>query len=104
MVYLLRTSSTAPDSDFAGIANSMLTVSSTSTTFAYALMDDDLKEETEMFQFVLSPGSGSDAVSVPEPTDVATISITDDDCKFLLIAITKSETGLAILRGEFPGL
>ena len=74
----------APDSDYVEVLNASLTVSGTSTSFGYALSNDNFNEPTEMFQLVLSPGP-TGAVDIP--VNVATISIIDDDGKLHAITI-----------------
>jgi hypothetical protein len=46
-------------------------------------MQDDIDEEDEMFNLVLSVGPGVDA-SIAPGSATATITITDEDCKTLI--------------------
>ena len=50
--------------------------------FNFTLLQDDIDEEDEMFNLVLSVGAGV-AASIAPGSATATITITDEDCKFL---------------------
>jgi hypothetical protein len=68
------------ESDFVAVVNAAVDVDSSTFPFNFTLMQDDVDEEDEMFNLVLSVGPGVDA-SIAPGSATATITITDEDCK-----------------------
>ena len=69
----------SPGGDYISVVNQAVTIDSTTSSFGYQLLDDDLVETmTETFQLVLSPGAGSPA-NISAAGSIATIAITDND-------------------------
>ena len=67
--------------DYVNVVNQTIIISSTSTSFGYQLLSDDIVEGlSETFQLVLSPGAGG-PVAVSNTDNVATISIADNSGK-----------------------
>jgi hypothetical protein len=81
-------------SDFAAVVNAVVDIDSSPFPFNFTLMQDDIDEEDEMFNLVLSVGPGVDA-SIAPGSGTATITITDEDCKLILVHSYLEEMVLA---------
>ena len=66
--------------DFVNIVNEAVTIGTTTFSFGYQLLDDNVVETTTMktFQLVLSPGADG-PVNISAACNTATIIITDND-------------------------
>ena len=76
-------------SDFVAVVNGVVDVDSSPFSFNYTLIQDDIHEEDEMFNLVLSIGTGVAASIAPE-SGTATITITDEDCKLMIKHTSRS--------------
>ena len=77
-----------PIGDYVNVPNQELTLSTTSTSFPYQLIDDDSIEGTETFQLTLAANPAEGPITISPGGAIATISILEDDGKQLSVAYT----------------
>ena len=66
------------DADFVGVTDDIIAVNSSPFSYTYTLREDQLVEQDETFDLVLSVGAGVDAI-IAAGAAIATITITDND-------------------------